>query len=128
VREALQVYVQKIDRKDIGWEAASEAVLERLDKARQRLAERWRSTHGKGERSGNVATAAERVGDMTRDELRQLIRDTFLEIWDELLQETDPDAGLSFRPEVAASLRKFLSENPQGTPLADVRKELGLDG
>jgi lipoate-protein ligase A len=41
VREALQVHVQKIDREDIDWEAASETVLQRLlDKARRRPAER----------------------------------------------------------------------------------------
>ena len=37
VREALQVHVQKIDREDIDWEAASETVLQRLDKAQRRL-------------------------------------------------------------------------------------------
>jgi hypothetical protein len=37
VREALQVYVQKIEKEDVDWEAAAEAVLERLDKAWERL-------------------------------------------------------------------------------------------
>ena len=39
VREALQLYVQKMEREDVDWEAASEAVLERFDKAWQRLAD-----------------------------------------------------------------------------------------
>jgi hypothetical protein len=39
VREALQVHVQRIEREDVDWEAATEAVWERFDKAWRRLAE-----------------------------------------------------------------------------------------
>jgi hypothetical protein len=67
-----------------------------------------------------ATTPGDRVADMTVDELRQLIREALLDILDEYAQGTDPDAGLSFRPEVAASLRRFLRERPQGTPLAEL--------
>ena len=64
---------------------------------------------------------------MTIDDLRQLIREVLHEVLEEFSREADPDAGLSFRPEVAESLRDFLREKPQGTPLAEVKRELGLD-
>jgi hypothetical protein len=62
-----------------------------------------------------------RVGDMTLDELRTLVRDTVLEL-------VDPDAGLTLRPEVVGSLKQTLRQKArgEGVPLGEVKKRLGL--
>ena len=68
------------------------------------------------------------VQDMTRDELKDLIREVFEEFLQDLVSEpTDPDEGLTFRPEIAERLRRFLHESPTSLPAADVARDLGYD-
>jgi hypothetical protein len=72
------------------------------------------------------------VVDLTVDEFRALIKETVRETIKEWLCETvdpnDPDAGLEFRPEVAARLQAALKEDiGQGRTLDEVAQELGLD-
>lgn len=76
--------------------------------------------------------AAERLGEMTREDFKLLVREAVQEAFQELLWEweqtlPDPDEGLEFRPEVAAYLRQAMREKQRGTPLEDVVRELGLD-
>ncbi len=73
-----------------------------------------------------------RIGDLTVEELRTLIRETVRETIKEWLCEVvdanDPDAELEFRPAVAERLRRALKEDiQQGSTLEDVASELGLD-
>jgi len=64
------------------------------------------------------------VGNMRRDELKALMREVLLETLAELNEEsTNP----VFKPEIAQRLRKFLDEQPPGTHVDDVARELGLD-
>jgi hypothetical protein len=68
------------------------------------------------------------VGDLTVGELRGLIREAVMEALRELTDpDYDPDEGLEFRPEVAEQLERFLREKPEGRPLDEVARELGLD-
>jgi hypothetical protein len=68
------------------------------------------------------------VEGMSRDELRALIREVLVEVLEELGEQSpDPDAGLEFRPEVIKRLRAYKATPPQGQPIADVARELGLD-
>jgi hypothetical protein len=60
-------------------------------------------------------------------ELRSLVHEMVLEILDDLADNTDPDAGLSFKPEVAEYLHRYMQDRPKGTPIRDVIQELGLD-
>ncbi len=68
-----------------------------------------------------------RVVDMTVDELHTLIRETVHEVFIGFLESIDPDEGLELRPEMAEYLRTALKEKRRGTPLAEVKRELGLD-
>lgn len=61
------------------------------------------------------------------DELRLLIREMVLEVLAELAANTDSDAGLEFRPEVAEYLHDYMKERPEGMPVEGVIRELGLD-
>jgi len=61
------------------------------------------------------------------DELRSLVREMVLEILAELAADTDPDAGLEFKPEIADYLRSYMKDRPDGVPIEDVIRELGLD-
>lgn len=72
-------------------------------------------------------TTTTRITDLTVNELRALIKQTVREALDEFIAQADPDADLTFRPEVAEYLRHFLREAPQGTNLTDVVRELGFD-
>ncbi len=65
---------------------------------------------------------AERVADLTVDELRALIREAVQEVLSELDGE-----DLDFAPEFAERLRAYLRERPKGRPLDEVARELGLD-
>ncbi len=69
---------------------------------------------------------ANRVADMTVDELRALIRETVRDVIEEMT-DVDPDSGLELRPEIAEQLQTALREKRRGTPLADMIHELGLD-
>ena len=68
------------------------------------------------------------VKDLTIDEFRALVGEVVEEKLHELF--TDPDAGLTLRPEIEARLRQQL-QNPQldgeGIPGAEVARRLGLD-
>ncbi len=73
-----------------------------------------------------------RVTDLTVDQLRALIREEMRDLVREVLTELtegddDPDAGLSLKPEIAERLDSYLKERPQGRPLDDIARELGLD-
>jgi hypothetical protein len=68
------------------------------------------------------------IQDMTRSELRALIREVLIEVLEEVGgQPSDPDEGLAFRPEIAERLRVFLRDKPQGEPVEDIARELGLN-
>ena len=71
--------------------------------------------------------AADRVADMTKDELRAFIRETVREMLEEYEEANDPDAGLEFRPEVAEYLQRVLKQKRRGIPLEEVKRRLGLD-
>jgi len=60
-------------------------------------------------------------------ELRSLVREMVLEILDDLADDRDPDAGLSFKPEIAEYLQRYRQERPKGIPIQDAIRELGLD-
>jgi hypothetical protein len=62
---------------------------------------------------------------LIREELESLVRETVREVLSELTD--DPDAGLTFKPEIAARLQAYLDERPAGLPLDDVLDQLGLD-
>ena len=64
---------------------------------------------------------------MTMAEFKQLVKDIVQESLRELADDYDPDAGLEFRPEVAAYLEGFLRERPPTRPGEEVFKDLGLD-
>ena len=76
-----------------------------------------------------------RVGDLTLDELRKILREELRPIIREAMQEAleddidedDFDDNTNFKPEVAERLRRFLKERPRGKPVDDIVKELGLD-
>jgi hypothetical protein len=75
-----------------------------------------------------MTSQIDRVADMTKDELRSLIRETFEELLWEYEQEFDPDEGLEFKPEIAKRLRAALQQRPRrGTPADEVKRELGLE-
>lgn len=65
-----------------------------------------------------TATKDKKVGDMTERELKLLIRDSIYEV-------VDPDYGLELRPEVEASLKKYLKSKKR-TSVEKVAAELGL--
>lgn len=77
--------------------------------------------------------AANRVADLTvdelralmRDEMRTLIRETVQEVLDEMREE-DPDAGLQLRPEIEAYLEEYRREKSKGRPVREVMHDLGL--
>ncbi|MHB8628307.1 MAG: hypothetical protein ACYDBJ_16795 [Aggregatilineales bacterium] len=70
--------------------------------------------------------AAERVADLTVDEFKALIRQTLYEVLDEFYDD-DPDAGLEFKPEVAAYLREALIADRPGIPAEEVARRLGIE-
>ncbi len=71
---------------------------------------------------------ADHVSDLTIEEFKTLIRETIREALLEIVDEAeDPDAGKEFTPEVAARLRAYLAERPEGRPLEDIVREMGLD-
>lgn len=80
--------------------------------------------------------SANRVGDLTLDELRQLLREEFRSLIREAIDEAmevtvdddDFDDNTNFKPEVAEQLRRFLREQPDGEPVDDILDELGLNG
>lgn len=70
-----------------------------------------------------------RVGDLTVDELRAVIRETVRETLEALfsdLDEDDAERDLTFRPDIAAELRAYLAARPAGRSLDDIARELGL--
>lgn len=71
--------------------------------------------------------AAERVVDLTIDEFKVLIRQTVYEVLNEFYDDDDPDAGLEFKPEVAAYLREAMIADRRGIPSEEVIRELGLE-
>ena len=68
--------------------------------------------------------AANRVADMTVEELRSLIHDTVRHVLEEMIAEYEDT--LEFTEETAASLREYQLRKPQGRPAREVMKELGL--
>lgn len=72
-----------------------------------------------------------RVGDLTVDELRVLLRDILRELVEEVIEEkldalADPDEGLELRPEIAESLREYLASERRGDDADQVFHSLGL--
>ncbi len=68
------------------------------------------------------------IKDLTIEEFKAVVGEVIEEKFRELL--TDPDAGLTLRPEVEERLRKQL-QNPQldgeSIPAAEVARRLGLE-
>jgi hypothetical protein len=66
---------------------------------------------------------------LTRDELKALMREILQELlWELEQQMPDPDEGLDFRPEIAAYLEAALKERDRrGKPYDEVVRGLGLD-
>ena len=69
----------------------------------------------------------DRIADMTVDEFRSLIQETVWEVLLAFADEADPDEGKEFRPEVAERLRAFLKERPEGRPLEDIERQMGVE-
>jgi hypothetical protein len=73
-----------------------------------------------------------KLADLTVGEFKTMIRviveDIVQQAVFELEQELpDPDAGLKLRPEIVRRLWKSTHEKPEGKPIEDVVRELGLD-
>lgn len=72
-----------------------------------------------------------RVGDLTVEELRALIRQTVRDLISEYFSEGEGESGsdqeLALRPAIAAELREFLATRPTGKPLDHVARDMGLD-
>ncbi len=71
------------------------------------------------------------IKDLTTDELKQLIRETVLEVLEDYLQDKtiDPDADLEIRPEVQQQLlvsRQRRAKGKPGIPAAEVAQRFGL--
>ncbi|MCL4489563.1 MAG: hypothetical protein M1570_15755 [Chloroflexi bacterium] len=74
------------------------------------------------------APRPERVGDMTREELRDLIKSSVEDSLVEILQ--DPDAGLELRPEIIAQIqqqRKQIAAGKPGKTLEELMQEYGIE-
>jgi hypothetical protein len=68
-----------------------------------------------------------RLGDLTVGEFKALVRALLSDALNEFGQDlSDPDAGLSLRPDIQASLARALDETPSGIGLAAMKAELGL--
>lgn len=65
-----------------------------------------------------------RVKDLSKEELKILIREAVEEALFELLG--DPDQGLELRPEIEERLRRSLEHLEQGIPAEEAAKRLGL--
>jgi hypothetical protein len=63
---------------------------------------------------------------LSPDQLKQLIREAVREVLVEMLGE-DMSEEPRFAPEIAERLRRYQQEKPEGIPIDDVVKELGLD-
>jgi hypothetical protein len=75
-----------------------------------------------------AALTVEELRELIREEIQDLVREAVREALAEFSDECDdPDAGLSLKPEVAERLQAYLRERPQGRPLDDIARELGLD-
>jgi hypothetical protein len=59
--------------------------------------------------------------------LRNLVREVVYEVLAEIADDTDPDAGLEFKPDVAEYLRHYIDERPEGFSVDDIIEDLGLD-
>jgi len=68
-----------------------------------------------------TAVKSKKIGDMTVDELRSVIRDTMHEF-------IDPDHGLALRPTIEEELKESRKERKKGAgiSLSTARKRLGL--
>ena len=72
-----------------------------------------------------------KVAELTVDELRELLQETMREIVEEIIEErlgmqTDPDADLQLRDEVAQSIQEYLSSERRGDDADEVFRSLGL--
>jgi hypothetical protein len=59
--------------------------------------------------------------------LRNLVREVVYEVLTEIADDRDPDAGLTFKPEVAEYLRSYIEDHPEGTSIDEIIQELDLD-
>ncbi len=69
----------------------------------------------------NIGIEEKKISDMTGKELKELIKDTLLEI-------IDPDYGLELWPSVEKSLKESISDKNEGKgiTLEEAKKELGI--
>jgi hypothetical protein len=66
--------------------------------------------------------------DLTRDELKDLMRDILQELlWEAEQGLPDPDSGLEIRPEIAERLAAFKKDKPPTKSIDAILQELGLD-
>ena len=69
----------------------------------------------------NIGIDEKKISDMTGKELKELIKDTLLEI-------IDPDYGLELWPSVEKSLKESIDDKNEGKgiTLEEAKKELGI--
>ena len=69
----------------------------------------------------SISTEEKKISDMTGKELKELIKDTVLEL-------IDPDCGLELWPSVEKSLKESINEKKEGKgiTLEEAKKELGI--
>jgi hypothetical protein len=77
-------------------------------------------------------TDSTKLSDMTVGEFKALIREIVEDVVQDAVfqleqQLPDPDEGLKLKPEIARRLWKATQEKPEGKPLEEVMRELGMD-
>ena len=62
-----------------------------------------------------------KIADMTLDELRAIVREEMRQVVQEMMADlADAEDDMPFRPEIAAWLRDYLRERPDGEDADDV--------
>lgn len=72
-----------------------------------------------------------KLAELTVGEFKTIVREIVQDIVKQAMFELEqylpnPDEGKPLKPEVAEELRRYLQERPDGRPVEDVMKELGL--
>lgn len=75
---------------------------------------------------GRTAAKTNTVGEMTIEELRDLIKETIGEIITDWLDRFESDERLEFTPEGEAELTEYLRERPKGRPMEKILAEMGI--
>jgi len=72
-----------------------------------------------------------KLGDLTVSDLKTIVREVVEQIVQRenfILEQSlpDRDEGLEFKPELAERLKRFKEQQPDGEPIDDIMRELGL--